>query len=197
MVKKDPINMNMNTQLTVQTVKKALDEISEKDKEMELRSRGIVVYKAPETNRVYKEDRKKDDYELIRDLLYQIKCNEIDILSVDRLGTYDEDRMRDNKPRPIKVRFHSKEDRDQVLKNLHHLKYAFGTLRALSIRQDLSLQQRNELNAKLKDAYERTSASPTTVYRVRGGPGNYTLKEFPKDNTFPNSQNGRTIISSF
>ena len=166
--------------VTLQHVKTAIMEVTAHDKEMEKRSRGIVVYRAKESIRPDAELRKQYDLDLINDLLIQIKCEDIKVLSADRLGRYDQTKDNEGKYRPIKVRFETNHDRDRVLKNLNKLRDAEPTLKALSIRQDLSESQRNELNTKLKEAFERTKNSNDTIYRVRGHPGAYSLKEFPK-----------------
>ena len=148
---------------------------------MELRSRGIVVYRAPESKNDTREGRKQDDLRLMTDLLSHIKCEEAQIISTDRLGRYDENREKDGRYRPIKVRFSSNTSRDQVLKSLFRLKDAEPRLKALSIRQDLNDAQRTELKTKLTEAYNKTKNSPDSVFRVRGGPGEYVIKQFVKN----------------
>ena len=170
-----------NETVTVQQVKEAIKEVTAYDKEMELRSRGIVVYRAPESKNDTREGRKQDDLRLMTDLLSHIKCEEAQIISTDRLGRYDENREKDGRYRPIKVRFSSNTSRDQVLKSLFRLKDAEPRLKALSIRQDLNDAQRTELKTKLTEAYNKTKNSPDSVFRVRGGPGEYVIKQFVKN----------------
>ena len=170
----------INEAVTVNQVKKALIEVSEYDKEMEIRSRGIVVYRAPESQGITREERKAADMNIIKDLVAHIKCEDVEIISTDRLGKYDEERVSQGKHRPIKVRFTKNSDRDKVLKSLSRLKDADPMLKRLSIRQDLNDSQRAELKAKLGEAYAKTNASKFTIFRVRGSPGDYFLKQFPK-----------------
>ena len=174
----------INEAVTVSQVRKALIEVSEYDKEMELRSRGIVVYRAPESQAITREARKADDMNIMKDLVAHIKCEDVEIISTDRLGKYDEERVSQGKHRPIKVRFTKNSDRDKVLKSLSRLKDADPMLKRLSIRQDLNDSQRAELKAKLGEAYAKTNASKFTIFRVRGSPGDYFLKQFPKPLSF-------------
>ena len=174
--------------VTLQHVKTAIREASALDKEMEVRSRGIVIYRAPESNKTTSEERKADDLQLLTDLLAHIKCEDTQMISSDRLGKFDKEKEDKGKHRPIKVRFVSNQDRDKVLRNLFRLRDAEAKLNKLSIRQDLNESQRAELNAKLAEAYEKTKTSQTKVYRVRGNPGDYSLKEFPKKQ-LPNETN--------
>ena len=164
----------------VQNFKQALTEMSAKDKEMETRSRGIVIYRAKESESNLKEERKRHDEKLVQDLLNHLEMEDVFVVSTDRLGRPDPEREKEGKYRPIKVRFNEKRIRDEVLKNLNKLKNAEASLRKLSIRQDLDEAQRNELNSKLKRAYDMTKASNTHIYRVRGNPGEYSIKEFLK-----------------
>ena len=163
--------------ITVDQVKKAINEVTELDKEMELRSRGIVIYNAPEENET--ETHKSNDAELVTGLLKQIRCEETKVIGINRLGRFSQDKISSKKFRPIKVRFDSNQSRDLVLKSLFRLKDASAPFSRLSIRQDLSLSQRQELNDKLKEAYELTSNSDF-IHRVKGSPGNYTVKQIKK-----------------
>ena len=103
--------------VTVSHVKKALEEISEKDKEMMIRSRGIVIYNAKEKVSDLVEPRKHDDRKIVNDLLSHIGCGEVSVESANRLGRFDKDRVEDGKFSPIKVRFSSSDERDRVLRS--------------------------------------------------------------------------------
>ena len=52
----------------------------------------------------------------MKELLYQISCEDAEIISTDRLGKFDEDRENQGKHRPIKVRFKANTDRDSPKK---------------------------------------------------------------------------------
>ena len=144
------------------------------------------MYRAPESQGITREERKAADMNIIKDLVAHIKCEDVEIISTDRLGKYDESRESQGKHRPIKVRFSKNSDR--VLRSLSILKDADPMLKRLSIRQDLNDSQRAELKAKLALAYAQTNASKYTIFRVRGSPGDYFLKQFPKPLIFPTEE---------
>ena len=186
-------NANINNQGpnevdVVKQVKRAMYEISEANKEEEVRSRGIVVYKLPEGENESREERSSEDKTIINDLLEFLGCN-AEVVYAERLGRFNEGRWKEKKYRPIKVRFSNKEERDMVLKSLPKLRNAPECFKSLSIRQDLNEMQRDELRRKMDEAFERTRLSPTKFYRVKGGPGNYNIIELEKKFPFRMASN--------
>ena len=177
-----------NNNISIETLKKALVEINEIDKEKEVRSRGIVVYRAPETIREANDDEDEDDAQgdeddtLIRDLLRFLECDVNQLQSTNRLGKFSAVNIREKKYRPIKVRFQTPEARDNVLSSLSKLRLAPQHLKNLSIRQDLNYMQRQELNNKIKEAKDRSIGLVDSVFRVRGNPGHYYLVEMKRNN---------------
>ena len=173
-------NINEERKVTVEHVKKALTEISDSDKESELRSRGIVIYNAEEKKVASSAVQKNADIKLIEKLLKTLGCENSTINEAFRMGRFDESRIEAGRFRPIKLRLSLSSDRDRVLKSLYKLKNADPELAKLSIREDLSLHQRNELNEKLKEAKSLTQNSTDKIFRVRGSPGNYRIIELAK-----------------
>ena len=161
-------------------MKRALVEVAEDDKDQELRSRGIVVYRLPESEKSTGAERKTEDQSAIKELLQFIGCSAAEVTYVDRLGRFDETRQKEGKYRPVKVRFSDNSSRDKVLKNLYKLRNAPEGIKALSIRQDLNERQRKELRSKVEEATAKSRASSTLFYRVKGEPGNYRLIEVQK-----------------
>jgi len=170
-------SMDSKSVVTVDHVKRAISEVTELDKEMEVRSKGIVIYNAPEVNEVI--NHKSKDVDFVRSFLKQVGCDELNVTEINRLGRFSQEKIENKKYRPIKVRFDSNHSRELVLKSLFKLKDAEGALSKLSIRQDLSVSQRQELSLKHKEAYEKTIKSDF-VYRVKGTPGNYSIQQVKK-----------------
>ena len=186
---------NPQPAITIDNFKKAMEELSEQDKENEIRARGIVVYRAPEDIRADKDSTSnREDEMLISELVNYLGGAENEILSVNRLGRFSEENIREERYRPIKVRFDSKEARNYILKNLNKLKNAPARLKKLSIRQDLNEKQRQELQSKFAEAKERSKDLTGSVFRVRGSPGSYKLVEFqirnPQHSNFGSRQTG-------
>jgi hypothetical protein len=111
-------------EITVEHLTRVLEKVSENEKDSEVRSRGIVVYNLTESDKASSEERKREDSEAICELLDFIGCEYAQVIHTDRLGKYTEDRIRDRKNRPVKVRFSRTEDRDKVLKSLYKLRDA-------------------------------------------------------------------------
>ena len=171
--------------ITIENLKKAIVEVHEGDKEKELRSRGIVVYRAEEQVRQGAgNSEQKEDEDLIKGLLDHLECDIEELVSVDRLGKFSPENIAQGKYRPMKVRFKTQKARDQVLNSLTKLKYAPKVLNVLSIRQDLNFQQRQELNEKVKEARDLGKEKPDRVFRVRGTPGNYRILDLPRRGDF-------------
>lgn len=183
---------NEQPAVTIETVKKAVTEVHEKDKEMHMRDRGIVIYRVPEDYNLSQDNRKKQDGEFIRSLLHHLECDELapTVTHLERLGRFDEAKCKEEKYRPIKVRFQLKDMRDRVLNNLRLLKYAPPNIKRVSIRHDLNEIQRAEWYTKIKEAREMSEGSTTTYYRVRGQPGNYSIVGVAKNNAPPQREQG-------
>ena len=170
-------------QISIESVKKAVHEVTEKDKEMHMRDRGVVIYRIPEKTNLAQDQRKKDDEEFVKEILHYIGCDDLvkDITHLERLGRFDDDKAKQEKYRPIKLRFNLKDQRDRMLNNLTGLKHAPDRIRRVSIRHDLNDVQRNDWYSKIKEAKEKSLASTTHIFRVRGHPGNYNVLSFPKN----------------
>ena len=148
------------------------------DQEKDLRTRGIAVYRAKETTLQAPEN--NDDADLMKELIKFLGGEEEKMVSVNRLGKFSQERIEEQKYRPLKVRFKTQEARDYVLKNLYKLKNAPPSIRTLSIRQDLNLEQRQELSQKVKEAKEKSEGLVDSFYRVKGSPGDYKLVKITK-----------------
>ena len=183
-VKKTKNNME-SPPICLEQVKQAITEVTAKDKEMHMRDRGVVIYRVTEKVDLQQEQRKKDDEDFLRELLHYMDCDDLvkDITHMERLGKFDTDKCKDEKYRPIKLRFNLKDKRDKMLSNLTRLKYAPNHIKRVSIRHDLNEAQRQDWYSKIKEAKERTLASNDMIYRVRGHPGNYSVTGFAKNRT--------------
>lgn len=176
-------------QISIESVKKAVHEVTEKDKEMHMRDRGVVIYRIPEKSNIAQEQRKKDDEEFVKEILHYINCDDLarDITHLERLGRFDEGKASQEKYRPIKLRFNLKDQRDRMLNNLTGLKHAPERIKKVSIRHDLNDAQRQDWYNKIKEAKEKTQESTTHIFRVRGHPGNYNILSFPKNMSRPST----------
>lgn len=166
--------------ITIDNMKKAIEEVTEVDREKELRSRGIVIYRAEEAIRPSNDTNNKEDDQLVRHLVDYLQCDTEQLISVNRLGRFSSENIAQGRFRPLKIRFKTQEARDNVLNSLSKLRDAPAVLNKLSIRQDLNLTQRQELSDKIKEAREKSKDLSDSFFRVKGSPGDYRLVEIKK-----------------
>ena len=185
-------NTTSTNNISIETFKKAVSEVTEKDNEMNMRDRGLVIYRIPERSEKSIEQRKKEDEAFIHEMLHCMGLRDLIplITHLERLGRYDEGKCKEKKFRPIKLRFTLKDIRDRVLKNLSRLRDAPEEIKRVSVRHDLSETQRQDWYAKIKQANEMSRNSTTTYYRVRGTPGNYKIEGGPKAPQAAGSRDG-------
>jgi predicted RNase H-like nuclease len=114
------------TPISIETFKQAVTEVTEKDNEMQMRDRGVVIYRIPENHAAVSEQRKKDYADFVHELLHYMGLDEATpaITHLERLGRYDEDKCKEGKYQTVKLRFTIKDVRDKVLKNLGRLRHA-------------------------------------------------------------------------
>jgi hypothetical protein len=92
--------------------------------------------------------------------------------SVVRLGRKVEDKIR-----PMRFRLENLEDKTAVMENLYNLKDAEAPYSDVSVKHDLTLEQRDDLKELLQQAKAENEkpeiASKSFLYIVRSAPGPY------------------------
>ena len=88
--------------------------------------------------------------------------------SVTRLG-----RRNGNKSRPIKIKMKNQNDKNPVMSNLNKLKQASEKLRKVSVMDDYTVKEREEIRKKV-EAKSKTElqGNGKYVFKVRGTPKN-------------------------
>ena len=131
------------------------------------------IHRIPESDKPDPQSRKKDDLQLIEKLFGELEVD-YEPKQCFRLGRFDKEAGPDTrKPRPLKIIMNSQEEQAQVMMNLSKLRDAPEFLKKLSISPDLSREEQDELNEKLREAKQLTSESPNLIFKVKGTPGNY------------------------
>jgi len=157
-----------NYQQDATTVKQAVKEKLDEDKDIESRRNNIVIYRIPEKLSDAVEVRKESDGKFVEDLLesvFQIKVSDRDIRKMFRLGRPVEG---SDAPRPLLVSFMKFEDKEHVMSNLRKLKQAEARFRGISMSHDLTPRQRNEVKmllATAKKEHEETSSESAENFR--------------------------------
>ena len=127
----------------------------------------------------------KDDEKFLKEICENtLKLSNLKFKKVSRVGQKKKVSTENPspKPRPIKIVFESETDKDSCLKNAFKLQEANQAVKKISLSHDLTSLQRDELHAKLSEARskndEEKAKNSNVVWKVRGQPGNYYLKEF-------------------
>ena len=148
------------------------DKIEES--EAEKRSKNIIIHVAEEIGDNTEEIKKEDDG-YVKEILKILGVKNTPA-SVTRLGNAN-----DKKRRPIKVVMRSKEDKLYVMNNLTKLKGTQEHLGKISITDDYTTADREEIRRWVKKAEAMSAEDAEKVYKVRGDPKNgMKLIWFPK-----------------
>ena len=148
------------------------DKIEES--EAEKRSKDIIIHGAEEIGDNTEEIKKEDDG-YVKEILKILGVKNTPA-SVTRLGNAN-----DKKRRPIKVVMRSKEDKLYVINNLTKLKGTQEHLGKISITDDYTTADREEIRRWVKKAEAMSAEDAEKVYKVRGDPKNgMKLIWFPK-----------------
>jgi len=132
-------------------VAKSLEELEE-EKDVESRKANIILYRVPEDRTDNVATRNDKDKAYVKDLLdsvFDIKCQPGDIVKMYRLGRWTGD---GSVPRPLLVGFSQVEMKSSVMGALRQLKEADDRFKNVSISNDLTPKQRDEIKKMLADA---------------------------------------------
>ena len=164
----------------VSSVRQALSDQVKIDKENEERSRSVVLFKAKVGQSESDEGRRQEDELFIKEFLAEIDSDTTTFSRFDRLGKYNSELAVEGKARPLKVRFNTKEDKDEVLGKLRNLAKASDAFRKISVKHDMSQSEREQIKVKINECKEKTANSEKYAYLVRGPPWNLRILEVPK-----------------
>ena len=143
--------------------------------EMEKRANNIIIHGAEEFGENNEEIKEKDN-EYAKEILKLLGVVN-NPKSVSRLG-----QPNDNKRRPLKLVMKTKEDKEKAMGNLRRLKGTQDDFGKISVTDDYTTSEREEIKSWVEKAKEKTSQDPDKVYKVRGDPKNgLRLVWFNKD----------------
>ena len=116
----------------------------------------------------------------MNEFMSELGISENYISRYDRLGKFDADKARNGKSRPLRVRFATIENKDEVMRSLKKLANAPESLKRISVKHDLSMNERQAVKEKIEEAKQKTADSDEFAYLVRGQPWNRKLIQVPK-----------------
>ena len=159
-------------------IKHAIRDVKNDDKiediEIEKRAKNIMIHGAEEVGD-NSEDIRKEDEGYVNSILETLGVPNT-LESVTRLG-----KANNEKRRPIKLVMKSKEDKMKVMSNLNKLKGTENDLGKISVTDDYTNTERDEIRRWVQKAQEKSAQDPENIYKVRGDPKNgMRLIWFPK-----------------
>ena len=130
-------------------VREKLQEDKEEIEDIKRRSTNVVIHGLPEVAGEDVVARKKAEEDQLVDLLHAVRCDDVSVQSLARLGVHDSS---SGKPRSVKVVLASQQQQEKVLSQAKNL-FGNATFGKVFIQQDLTIKQRlkrRELVQQLK-----------------------------------------------
>ena len=148
------------------------------DRERKRRAMNVIIHGVPEEG---------NDKSYVEDLLQRIGVTTVPE-SVLRLGNVPEVSS-SNKIRPLKIKFHSPEEKEKMMSRLSNLKRAEDKFRKISITDDYTIEERQEIKKFVDEAKRRNATEVGDFYwRTRGCPKTgLELRKVPKRKDPPSS----------
>ena len=137
--------------------------------EKEDREKNIVIFKSVEIEGEDLEERKKRDLTLTKKMMQEIERSDIEIKGMFRVGAFKAEENKTRKPRPLKICFHTKFDKESVMRNLYKLKESTeAEVKDIQVGHDLSRTERDMVKDKIEEA--KNKGTETDFWAVRGPP---------------------------
>ena len=114
-----------------------------------------------------KENGKEYDREIIKQLFDTVGIQYEPCSTADRLGRKTTDRTR-----PIRLRMETHEEKGKFMSMLGKLKYGPEVLHKISITDDYTQEERDEIRQWVEEAKTRTKSGEGCIWKVRGSPTN-------------------------
>ena len=149
------------------------EKIEESEKER--RSKNIIIHGAEEVGKS-PDEIKKEDAQYVREIFKKIGATSEPAL-ITRLGEPNE-----SKSRPIKIVMKTIADKGIVMKNLCRLKGTERFFGKISVKDDYTTQEREEIRLLTERAKKQSNDNPERIFKVRGNSKNgWRVMSFPKE----------------
>ena len=125
---KDGTQKEEQTQVCLEEkVQSTIQEVLDNNKEKEEKETNVILFNVPEVSeeeeRKTEEEKKEEDFLTVNNIIQDVEKDHftamVDSSNIERLG---QQRPGSTRPRPIKVRFDTKEEKWYLLRNAYHLK---------------------------------------------------------------------------
>ena len=175
---KDVVKKNMPAASTPPSMREIITEDRNeqlvRERERKRRATNVIIHGVNEST---EEDKHTNDKEYVKELLENVGLN-VDPESIVRLGK----NIDPNKCRPIKIKFKSPDEKDNMMSRLSNLKKAEDKFRKISITDDYTIEERQEIKKFVDEAKTRNlSEEGNFFWRIRGSPKiGMELRRVPK-----------------
>jgi len=152
------------------------EDTAERD-EREKRKTSVIVHGVAESDSVDAKDREEDDIGVVASMLHELKCSDVKVSQVIRLGRRSQPMSisEQSKPRPIKLVLGTEEQKVAVLKAAKNLRWVKeGAWEKIFVHQDLTLKEREERKTLLQEKKVREQNGETDLILV----GNKIVKRY-------------------
>ena len=146
-------------------VRVKLQEDKEEVEDIKKRSTNVIIHGLREVPLEDRDARNKDEEDQMQDVLHAIRCDDVSVQNMVRLGKYDSSSSQQI-PRPVKVVLASEEQRDKVLSQAKNL-YGSTMFRRVFIQQDLTVKQREKRRELVQQLKHRKAQGETNLIIVR------------------------------
>lgn len=159
-----------------------VDHSHQVQSERESRENNVIMFNANEPDSSDASVRKQHDQNLFDKICSHVLDKTLPVKNIIRIGKRQESVPTDNeerddnttpeKPRPIKVCFSNNFDKRKFLSSLHKLDDASPDLKQISVKHDLSTEERQRSKELFSEARRRneTESPADFLYKVRGPP---------------------------
>ena len=148
----------------------------EQDKEEEI-ERSVIINGMEEDDVKNYDERIANETEKVTNLINNgVKIQMPEIKKIQRIGKYNPDR---NFPRPIRVTFLDKFNKNKVLRNASNLKKAEDKYKSCYINKEMNNKEKEEYQEEIKKAKEMNEheANKNKFFVVRGHPSQWKIVE--------------------
>ena len=163
----DTIKKNLNEGTIENAIRDSVNNELVQETEKKKREKNLVIHGIVERKGTDAEN-EEHDKTFIASLL-QILGTDVKPVKIIRLGSNG---FGSNNKRPVKLIMQSTEDKDQIMCRLVNLKNAEEQYKAISVKDDYTLEERDLIRHWVKKAEEKNKKENTTEWKVRGTPKN-------------------------
>jgi len=143
-------------------VREKLQEDNKEVEDIHRRSTNVIIHGLREIPQEDREIRTRDEADQLQDMLHAIKCDDVSVQNMVRLGRYDSSQQT---PRPMKVVLASDQQSNKILSLSKNL-YGDRVYEKVYIQQDLTIKQREKRRELVRELKQRKAQGEANLIIV-------------------------------